>query len=45
MKRIILILIAMLLLAPQGISQIINVPSEQPSIQAAIDAASDGDTV
>ena len=45
MKRIGLILMAILLMAPKGFSQIINVPADQPSIQAGINAAQDGDTV
>jgi len=46
MKRIGLISMAFLIMASQGISQIIiNVPADQPSIQAGIDYATDGDTV
>lgn len=45
MTRITFILIAMFLLALNGISQTISVPGDQPSIQAAIDAASNGDTI
>jgi hypothetical protein len=45
MKRIGLILMAILLVSSPVISQIINVPADQPSIQAGIDASSLGDTV
>ncbi len=45
MKRIGLILMAIVLVASPVISQIINVPGDQPYIQAGIDSASNGDTV
>ena len=45
MKRIALTLVAILMVASPMFSQIINVPADQPSIQAGIDAAINGDTV
>ena len=45
MKRIGLALMAILFVACPVFSQIINIPDDQPSIQAGIDAATDGDTV
>ena len=45
MKRILLALVALVPLTLSGYSQIIRIPSDQPSVQAGIDSASAGDTV
>src|SRR4030042_3122284 len=45
MKQIGLILMAILLVAFQSFSQIINIPADQTTIQSGIDAAVSGDTV
>ena len=45
MKRISLLILVFVLGVFPLFSQIINVPGDQPSIQAAIEAASDDDTV
>jgi len=45
MKRTVIILIAILAIGDTAISQIINIPVDQPTIQAGIDSASAGDTI
>ena len=45
MKRIIVFLTIVFLITVHGNSQIIHVPADETSIQAAIEAASNGDTV
>jgi len=45
MKRILLALVALVPLTLSGYTQIIHVPTDQPSIQAGIDSASAGDTI
>jgi len=45
MKTKILTLLTTLVISSVSMAQIINVPGDQPTIQAGIDAATDGDTV
>jgi hypothetical protein len=45
MKRTGLVMVAMFFMACLSFTQIIHVPTDQPSIQAGIDVAVDGDTV
>ena len=45
MKRNGLILLAIIFMAGNSIAQIIHVPGDYPSIQAGIDASTEGDTV